>query len=300
VSVRVGAVGCGQWGRNVVRDLVALGAIVYVADALGDGRTRAENLGAVATLSAADELPPCDGYVVATPAHAHRLVVEVLLPRGAPIFVEKPPCGDLEDVRALAALAPDRLFVMHKWRYHPGVLAIGEVAREGALGELRKLETTRTGPERLPPHVDVTWHLAVHDLSIALETLGSVPAARTAEGTVTTDGRIGRCNAVLRTDDGIEHVLTVAAGEPHQCRSIRLVGSHGWACLVGGYDDHVQVERQGRVAVQAIAVELPLERELRAFLDHLRGGPAPKSTIGDALALCEELARIDALIRENV
>jgi len=58
MSPRVGAVGCGHWGQNIVRDLVALGATVHVADASADGRARAGALGATTVASEALDTDP--------------------------------------------------------------------------------------------------------------------------------------------------------------------------------------------------------------------------------------------------
>ena len=76
------------------------------------------------------------------------------------------------------AIGHDRLFVMHKWRYHPGIRMLAELANSGRLGTPERLETIRTGPEALPPDVDVLWHLGTHDLSIAVEILGNVAPVR--------------------------------------------------------------------------------------------------------------------------
>jgi predicted dehydrogenase len=297
---RVGAVGCGHWGQHVVRDLLALGAEVWVADRSAAGRARANRLGVEHTVVSAGALPPCDGYVVATPAPTHREVVESLLASDRPIFVEKPPCTAIDDVRALAAAGGDRVYVMHKWRYHPGVEAIGGLVRNGALGAPRTLATTRTGPETLPPRVDVTWHLAVHDLAIALEVLGTVPIARNAVGSLTDDGRIRRCDARLETVGGVAHRLTVATDDHERDRSVRLECADGSVSLADAYDDHLWIERSGRRSEHPIGTALPLEREVGAFLDHLRGGPPPRSTLGDAVLVCEQVAQLDALVRAGV
>src|SRR5262245_47248432 len=86
---RVGLVGCGRWGRNILRDLASLGARVVVADPSEPARRAAIAGGALAAVPAADELPEVDGLVVATPASTHAAVIEPLLPRGVPVFVEK-------------------------------------------------------------------------------------------------------------------------------------------------------------------------------------------------------------------
>src|SRR5207248_872476 len=126
-------------------------------------------------------------------ARFHRDTCELLLERGAPVFVEKPPCTDVADVEALATMARNRLFVMHKWRYHPGIRALAELTVSGDLGTPVRLETTRTGPASLPSDVDVLWHLGTHDLSIAVEILDAVAPIREVHATRDSTGRITRC-----------------------------------------------------------------------------------------------------------
>ena len=78
-------------------------------------------------------LPALDGAVVATTTSTHARVVEELLERGVPVFCEKPLTDDADAAARLAARAPDRLFVMDKWRYHPGVRrARRDLARRAA------------------------------------------------------------------------------------------------------------------------------------------------------------------------
>jgi predicted dehydrogenase len=267
VSVTIGLVGCGRWGQNVLRDLVALGVRVFVAEVDESRRELAIRHGAARSHVATDDLPECDGYVVVTPAHAHRPVSKTLLERAAPIFVEKPPCTSLAEVELLASLGAGRVFVMHKWRYHPAVIEMR------LLGSPRFLSTVRTAPQRLPLHVDVAWHLAVHDLSIALELLGSVPPVVRAVGARLPDGRLRHIDAMLGNADGPQHHLVVAAHAPLYERRIELVGARGEAVWTAA---DAELPNQDQ----------PLRRELGAFVDHLAGGPPPKSSIGDALGVC--------------
>jgi predicted dehydrogenase len=109
-------------------------------------RRAALDAGAARVVGAVDDLPEdLEGLVVATPTVTHAEVTEQLIPYGVPIYVEKPLTCDAAAARHLAELAPDRLFVMHKWRYHPGIELLGEIARSGELGPVVGLRTVRLG-----------------------------------------------------------------------------------------------------------------------------------------------------------
>ena len=294
MSITIGVAGCGRWGANVVRDLVALGADVFVADPDPARRDWAQSAGARAAVAAVVDLVDCAGYLVVTPAREHRATCAALLERAVPVFVEKPPGTSLSEVETLATIGADRLFVMHKWRYHPGVLALAALARDGTLGTLRVLITTRTGPQPLPDDVDVTWHLAVHDVAIALEVLGTVPQVVSAVGERTADRRLRRVEATLRAGSEIEHHLVVAADDPRYTREIRLVGSDATAVLARPNATGLELTRvDGSAERLLLADDLPLARELGAFVAHCDGGPAPKSSMVDALEIARCLAAID-------
>ncbi|MDZ7736276.1 MAG: hypothetical protein U5P41_09360 [Gammaproteobacteria bacterium] len=64
-------IGCGLWGRNILRDLIDLDCRVIVVDPDLTQRAKAESLGAIQTLERIDSLPDVDGLVVAAPATTH-------------------------------------------------------------------------------------------------------------------------------------------------------------------------------------------------------------------------------------
>ena len=270
---RVGLVGCGRWGAFVHRDLEALGAEVTVVDPAVDG-----------ALDDVDRLPAVDGVVVATPATTHAEVVGRLLDRSVPIFCEKPFTTDVAEARALVERAGDRIHLMHVWRYHPGVERLGELARSGALGAVRGVRSTRVNGPSPRLDTDPVWTLVPHDLTVAIEVLGHVPAPRAAQADI-VDGRAlglwGLC--------GADPWLVVEASTRHveRRREIRVHGDDAVAVLAADDAASVRVERGSEVEEHPVAREPALRRELAAFLGHLDGGPPPKSDAAEGLAVVE-------------
>jgi predicted dehydrogenase len=296
----VALVGCGRWGRVLLADLVRLGCPTVVVARSEASRRRAAEAGAAAVVEEIGELPEVDGAVVATPTATHAAVVEALLPLGVPLFVEKPLTADVDDARRVAERAPDRVFVMDKWRYHPGIELLAQIARSGELGPVLGLRTTRVDWGNPHRDVDVVWILAPHELAIALEVLGEIPEPRAAraEG---VDGRLAGLTALLGADPWV--AFEVGDRWSERRREVRLHCAEGVAVLVDGWVDHVNVYRgHGGPAetlpapeLRPISTEMPTLRELRAFVEHLSGGPPPRSSAAEGLLVVETIARLREL-----
>jgi len=240
-----------------------------------------------------------DGVIVATPTSTHAEVVEEALMLGVPVFVEKPLTADLASARRLAELAPDRLFVMDKWRHHPGVRELARIARSGELGEVVGIHARRVTLGHRYSDVDTVWIHAPHDLAIALEVLGEVPAPRQAVPEL-VGGELAGMTAILGESPWM--VLEVSTLAPAHRRELRLVCEGGVAQLDGGYADAVAVGRAGAIEADSVEHrpldgELPLLAELRAFVGHLEGGSPPPSSAADGVAIVKAIEEMAALAR---
>jgi predicted dehydrogenase len=290
IANSIALVGCGEWGRHVLRDLCTLGCRVHVVARSDESRARAAAGGAATVARRISELPEVAGAVVATTTVAHAGVVEELLPRGVPVFVEKPLTADLPSAQRLAAFGGDRLFVMDKWRYHPGVELLAEIVRSGELGKPIGLRTTRVSWGHRFEDVDTVWIHAPHDLAISLEILGAILPARSAAAERVNGALTGLVGLL---GDEPWHALEISASSPERRREIKLVCDEGTAWLGDGYADHILVSRRlGDPERRLISTELPLLRELRVFVEHLEGGPPPRSSAAEGV---EAVARISEL-----
>jgi predicted dehydrogenase len=293
--MRIGLVGCGAWGQHILRDLRALGADVAVVARSAGSRARASAGAASSLHDSIADLPPADGYVVATNTASHAAVIEALLPTGRPIFVEKPLTNDPAAALSIADRAGERVFSMDKWRYHGGVLKLAEVLGSGRLGTIRHVQSWRLGWQSHDRDSDSTWHLLPHDLSIVMELLGTIPEPRWATG-FRAFGVHAEATAHLEDKGGPSVGIAVSGCHPVNRRSVLVVGSEGSAQLAGSDDNRLLLRwKDGQTENLAFENAMPLLAELRCFLDHLRGGPPPKSPAAEAALVVRRIVEIRAL-----
>lgn len=297
--VAIGLVGCGLWGQAILRDLVALGCRVAVVDIDPGRREVATKLGAVAVLGATSGLPSLDGIVVATPATTHAAIVEDVLGRGIPVFCEKPLTTDANPARRLLALGAGRLFVMHVWRYHRGVRRLAAIARSGELGPVQSLRTERKNWTSPRLDTDPVWTLVPHDLTIALAILGGIPVPVSARVEV-VGGRAVSMLAVLGEAPFV--LLDCSTRFAGKRREIRLHCRNGVAVLPDADSPFIEILRADdppdaapRVEREALEGEPALLAELRAFVDHLRGGPPPPTDASEGVAVVEAVETLRRL-----
>jgi predicted dehydrogenase len=295
-------VGCGRWGAHILRDLVTAGVRVVVVARDPSSIARARAGGAAAIVGSIDALPPVDGAVVATPTSTHAEVVLQLAREPFPIFCEKPLTDDPATAQQLVEIAGDRLFVMDKWRYHPGVLALAEIARSQELGPVFGVATERLGWGHPHADVDAAWILLPHDLAIGLEVLGEIPRPIAATAEVGERGLLA-LSGVLQERSWLRFEVSIRS--PQHVRSVQLRCRDGVATLGGAYDDALRIDRTtgalrgaaaGEPELRAFEKTLPLATELNAFVDFVRGaGPAPKSSAAEGLRIVRAVAELRSL-----
>lgn len=277
----IGLVGVGNWGKLILRDLVSLGCEVHAVAVSKPSIANAQEFGAKSIVSSISELPELDAAVAAPIVTRHAEVVHALgEAQSGPIFCEKPLTADSLEADRLVDALGDRLFVMDKWRYQAGVLELARIASSGEIGDVQSITLRRVATRNPHPDVNTVWTHMPHDLAIALEILGEIPPVTHAVEEVVNDRVVG-----LRTTLGAHPwvAIEISDGAPGSHRELRVVGERGIAVLAGGWSEEVIVRRFDGEPDALIPAkgELPLLAELRAFVEHVKGGPAPKSSAAE-------------------
>jgi len=296
----IGLVGVGAWGRHILRDLRSLGAIVHAAGRHETSVQNAKQGGAASVVDDPRDLPAeCEGFVIANRTVEHLGAIEALLPRGLPIFSEKPLCPDLAAARRLPPSAERLVFVMHKWRYHPAVLELARIAAQEEFGPVVGLRTMRVGPD--VPHSDVNavWVLVPHDLSIALEILGEVPRLVSNLPDPLTPSGGGAISRLTARNGAVGVVIEISSGHARPLRRITLACRDAVCELSDERYNVVEIRRRGAPRDAApiertVGNEMPLLEELRTFLAFLSGGPEPKTCWRDELKILEVIEGVQA------
>jgi predicted dehydrogenase len=190
-AVRVGVVGYGYWGPNIVRNLHSLEhcEVVTVCDRRADALARAQRtypgLKHTTDLNAVLKAPDIDAIAIVTPVWTHFEVAKLALQNGKHVFVEKPftsTSKQAEELIELAASKNLRIMVDHTFLFSGSVRKIREVIDAGTLGPLYYFDSTRVNLGLFQHDVSVIWDLAPHDLSIMDHIIREKPEAVVATG----------------------------------------------------------------------------------------------------------------------
>jgi len=180
---KIGVVGAGRWGRNIVRTCEQLGVLDTVCDAneaaltaIGMEYPNVNLEFEIASLLKRD----IDAVAIAAPPVVHAELALRAIAAGKHVFVEKPLAMTADDAAAVVRAARARemtVFVGHVLLYHPAVQRMLELLREGAIGSVRHLRSRRLSWGTLRANENVWWSFAPHDIALVLEIFGEAPLA---------------------------------------------------------------------------------------------------------------------------
>src|SRR3954453_6761217 len=133
-------VGCGHWGKNLIRSFSSLQSLYGICDLDSDTARRfaSEYPEAVCfeTYEAVLRDSNIDAVVLATPAERHYDMAIAALTAGKDVFVEKPLALEWQDGIEMVETARECgriLMVGHLLHYHPAIIRLKQLIDSGVL-----------------------------------------------------------------------------------------------------------------------------------------------------------------------
>jgi predicted dehydrogenase len=305
----VAVVGCGYWGKNLVRNFHQLESLALVCDTTEQGRLTAAQLAPRVELTAdfaAVLRSNVSGVVIATPAETHYELSRRALEAGKDVLVEKPMAldqGHAADLLRLAERHQRILMVGHVLEYHPAIVRLRELVESGELGNIRYIYSNRLSLGKIRREENILWSFAPHDIAIILRLLGSMPFQVVACGGSYLQPNIADVTVTnLLFDNGVRAHIYVSWLHPFKEHRLVIVGSKKMASFddvakkLVLYNQHVQLGSNGEsVPVRGegepvdFAADEPLHLECEAFLTAMATRRPPHTDAASGLRVLRVL-----------
>jgi UDP-2-acetamido-3-amino-2,3-dideoxy-glucuronate N-acetyltransferase len=289
---KVAVLGCGVWGKNLVRNFYNLESLYSICDMdselLCNISTQYSGVKCICDFEEILQIPEIDGVVIATPSHTHYKLVKKALLAGKHVYVEKPIATHSEEAKELMKIAEEKALVLmvgHLLLYHPAVTRLKSIISEGVLGDIKYVQSDRLNVNFYRNDRSVMWDLMPHDLSMAAYVIGKAPLSiKSAVGcSVNNDGIIDITHVDVNFEDDVLVHLSDSWIHPVKRVVLMVRGTKATAVL----DDTVMSDKlvvydnfsqEKRIVETPDYIEIePLKLECQHFLNCIQNRIKPRS-----------------------
>ncbi|HKD80963.1 MAG TPA: Gfo/Idh/MocA family oxidoreductase [Candidatus Angelobacter sp.] len=320
VYPNIAVIGCGYWGKNVVRTFHSLGALRCVCDVREQVLETARNKYGVQTSCNMKEVladPEVEGVAIAAPAVHHYQLVKQALEAGKHVLVEKPLALHLAEGRHLAAIADSNarvLMVGHILQYHPAILKLKDLISAGELGRIKYIYSSRLNLGKLRAEENILWSFAPHDISAVLYLLEEMPVRVASHGGTYVDSRVADTTlSTCQFASGVNVHIFVSWLHPFKEQKLTIVGGRKMAVFDDmeperklvlyshriDWVDRVPVAHKDDGQVVPIPREEPLRCECEHFLECIREDRKPRTDAAGGLQVLEVLDACERSLRSG-
>ena len=329
-QVKVGVVGCGYWGPNLVRNFRSL-PDCHLKAMCDISQERLKHLTAlypdVKGETSFEHMlngTGVDAVVVATSVRLHHQMAKAALLAGKHTLIEKPMASSSEQCAELVEIAHKKgliLMVGHTFLYSPAVRMIKQIVDRGDLGPIRYICARRLNLGLFQKDINVAWDLAPHDISIILHLLEELPTSVNCRGSAhVTPGIEDVTSMSLTFARDRSAIIHSSWLDPRKVREMTIVGSKRMIV----YDDVAQQEKirifdarverpphydtfaefhyayhYGDTYAPYVKQEEPLKSECQHFLDCIQHGKQPLTDGSQGLELIKILEASSESLRQG-
>ena len=299
MNKNIAVIGCGYWGKNLVRNFNELGALHTICDdrleILQEFALRYPDAKTQSSYQKVLDDKEIAGLAISTPAATHYSLARKALLADKDVFVEKPLALKVEEGQELVELARDRgklLMVGHLLEYHPAVIKLRELIDSGQLGKIHYIYSNRLNLGKFRTEENILWSFAPHDISVVLLLLnGETPLEVSSHGGNYLHPEIADVTlTTMSFRDGIGAHIFVSWLHPFKEQRLVVVGSKKMAefddteainkLRLYAHDiewiDRLPVPRRKEPEVIAISQDEPLKNECSDFINCVENRSKPR------------------------
>jgi protoporphyrinogen oxidase/predicted dehydrogenase len=320
--LRIGVVGLGYWGPNLVRNLVDTRSfdVAYLCDVRTQPLdTLSRRYPGIPGTTDFDEMlkdETLDAIAIATPVSTHFSLAMAALQARKHVFVEKPLAASSTQVVQLTELAAEQGLVLmpgHTFLYSPAVTTIKSLIDVGELGEIYFISSSRVNLGLHQPDVSVVWDLGPHDFSILRYWLDSLPAEVSAVSRSCLLPQVPDVSFInLRYPSGTLAHVELSWLSPSKLRRTAIVGSEKMVVYDDTSNESVRIfdsgakipdpetfgeyqlsYRTGDIVSPRIEATEPLSLELADFARAILEGSTPESSAAVGLDVVRTIEAVD-------
>jgi predicted dehydrogenase len=327
--LKVGVIGYGYWGPNLVRNFVesTLSEVVIVADLNKDRLAKVKSTypQIIGTDNYKDLFEQhLDAVVIATPPTTHYPLAKECLEHGLHVLVEKPITLNSQHAKELIETSQKNALVLmvgHTFEYNAAVQTLKQLIESGELGEIYYADAARLNLGLFSRELNVLWDLAPHDISILLYILGQNPISVSAHGMPFVNQGIHDVVYMNLVFPGnvLAHIH-VSWLDPCKVRRVTVVGSKKMVVYndieslekiriydkgvekppyTNTYGDFQFSYRYGDVIIPNIRFTEPLQKECRHFLECIINHAEPLTGGQDGLQVVKIIETAQKSLSEN-
>lgn len=333
--IKLGIIGCGYWGANLVRNFHQTDdCVIKTVSESSESRREyvKENYPDIDVTPVYNDLlndKEIDAIIIATPASSHFPAASESLMAGKHVFVEKPLSLNSKDAEELVSLADKTgkiLMVGHTVIYNEPIVKVKELIDSGELGEIYYAYASRVNLGKVRSDVNVMWNLAPHDVSVLLYLLSKKPIKVAARGFSYIQENI---EDVVYLNIGFENNINAQIHlswlDPNKRREITIVGSKKMLVYddisperikiydkgidkqnkneyLGEYKDFGEyqlIQRAGDMMIPKVNINEPLKIECQHFIDCINSGEEPITSGRSALDVIRILEAANSSLKNS-
>jgi UDP-2-acetamido-3-amino-2,3-dideoxy-glucuronate N-acetyltransferase len=292
-------IGCGSWGKNLVRSFYDLGALAIIADRsesqLRPLQDKYPDLVSTTDRARVIDNPEIEAVVIATPAATHHALAKEAFMANKDVFVEKPLAMTYKEGEELVDIAEGKkriLMVGHILEYHPAITALKGLVDSGELGKIQYAYSHRLNLGRFRTEENILWSFAPHDISVLLYLLQEMPFEVSAQGGNYLHPRIADVTVTnLHFPSGVKAHIFVSWLHPYKEQKLVVIGDKKMIMFddlnsqnkLWLYDhkidwvDRAPIPKPGEARPVPIEGKEPLREECEHFLASVRSRQAPRT-----------------------